>query len=1014
MKKYAVLCVMVLLLGPAFLGTAKADDDTTTENGFTWDANGVLTEYSGTETEVVIPSNITAIGYAVFAGRSIKKVTIPASVVSIADYAFVSCTNLESVIFADISNSNLTTIGNVVFQGCSSLKSLVFPDSVTDMGLYSFQSCSSLESVSLSKNLKTFDINSFQYCSALTELTIPNCVTIIEDYCFSGCDSLTTLIIPDSVTTIRPYSLSSSTRIPALETVYIGAGVSVIGDGAFQGCRNLKSVTFAETGADCTLGSYCFSDCTALETIALPGRVKSLGDSCFYNNSSLKSVTFGEGLETIGYYAFQNDSTLKEITIPKTVTSIGYQAFAYCSGLESVIFEEGVTGAENYCFCGCTALQELYIPGSMKVIGYGMFSGCSKLKKLTVAEGVESIGSGAFLSCWDLGTVTIPSTLTNFSKDIFSYNSGIKNIYVTEGTGTLKGTKNGDVVMDGTKLLWLVSSDTPIPAEADTIGTSVFQGDDRLTNLVLPENIKYIDPYAFSTCANLESISLPSGLLGIGEYAFYYCTKLDHLMIPAAVSSIGTGIFRGCVNLRNVSVADENPYYSYAGNALVELNTATLIWGNLATEIPGTVQVIGQYAFDEQDTHYSLILPEGVTTIMDDAFMNCPVLQTVILPDTVSTVGQVAFSQCPELQYVSLSAGMKKLDGLIISGSKKLKRVFIPESITEIQGNFIYDYDQNNFKLIVYPNSAAEQYAKNQKMKYEYVYEGNDEITFKGYSLSLAENFNLYVYTSYGAFDTFIPNGISARVTYPDGRVLCNVQLNSEWNYWRNDAEKGTIIPFQVSFAAKELNDSVIVQMFQNGTNIAVSEPITLSVVGYCNELCSQENTTDAEKALAQKMLAYGTYSQLYFGYRTDNLAKPVSECVLSDAEDVVESISDYRSEPLFDGGAFEEGVAFYGSSLILDSTLDYRMYFKSEYWMTSQYGLSEEPKNGFFYKDVPVAIADFGNNLSFRMYDVNVTANPMSYVKNVLNDEGNPESLKNLCIALYDYYTAAKAYQQQ
>ena len=96
MKKYAVLCLMVLLLGTAFLGTSKADGGTTTENGFTWDENGVLTSYAynGSNNVVVIPSNITAIGFNAFAGKSITEVTIPASVTSIDQQAFISYTVL--------------------------------------------------------------------------------------------------------------------------------------------------------------------------------------------------------------------------------------------------------------------------------------------------------------------------------------------------------------------------------------------------------------------------------------------------------------------------------------------------------------------------------------------------------------------------------------------------------------------------------------------------------------------------------------------------------------------------------------------------------------------------------------------------------------------------------------------------------------------------------------------------------------------------------------------------------
>lgn len=1010
MKKYAVICILVLLIGTVLFGTASAEGGTTTDNGFTWDADGVLISYSGpADGEVVIPSNITGIGMNAFAGRFITKVTIPASVTFIGDQAFIYCSSLKTVVFEDASESKLKTLGARVFMNCSSLQSVDIPDSVTEMGAMVFTNCTNLQSVTLPKKLTSFDVTSFQYCASLTELTIPDCVTEISGYSFSGCSKLASVTIPDSVKTVQSAAFYN---LPALESVTIGAGVTEIKYNAFGTCPKLTSVAFVTPGADCTLGDSCFSGCTSLSAITLP-RVTSIGSTCFSGDSLLSSITLGEGLTTISSNAFYSLPSLKEITIPKTVTYIGTSAFTNCTGLEKVILEDGVTaGEDGYAFSYCTGLKEIYIPGSMKNVGASMFSNCTNLQKVTFGEGVESIYSGSFSYCSKLESVTLPSTLTDFDSDIFYECEKLNGIRVSEGAGDFRGTTDGQALMNGSTLIWLASDTTPIPSDVDTIGDKVFSGNEQLRSLVLPENIKYIAAGAFQECYRLEKVVLPSRLIGIGEKAFRGCSNLSQIALPATVSEIGPEAFASCPLLRNFTVAEGNPYYSYESKALVDLRDGLLLWGDFATEIPDNVRIIAQNAFGTADTHKSILLPEGVTTIRESAFYFCPTLATVDIPDTVTTIENSAFTMCEELRFVSIPEGLAELN-YIFDYCPLLECIAFPKNDIVITYGFLDRYNESSFRMLVYPNSTAEKFAKENGFRYEYYYDGGKAVSFTGDLLSLEESYILYVYTDYGDEMTSIPNGISAKVTYPDGRVICNIQPSEKENLLQVDAVSGRIYPFGIPFAAKELNDEVVVQIFQNGTDIAVSDPITVSVVKYCKDLCQQEGTTEAQKNLVEKLLTFATYSQLYFGYKTDDLAKPVSECSLSDAEDVVKEIGDCPEEPVFVGNSrYAESLYVYGTSLVLESTITYRIYFTTDNSDTPSHCALEsaDGENDLYYSDFPLGvITDLGTLLHLRLNDVYGNANPMAYIKAVLTGNSN-EKLKNVCLALYDYYSAAKA----
>ena len=83
----------------------------------------MLVNYVGSNTEIVIPNNVTKIyGYAFYGCSSLTSVTIPNSVTSIGNYAFRGCSSLTSI---TIPNS-VTSIGGYVFYGCSSLTSVTF------------------------------------------------------------------------------------------------------------------------------------------------------------------------------------------------------------------------------------------------------------------------------------------------------------------------------------------------------------------------------------------------------------------------------------------------------------------------------------------------------------------------------------------------------------------------------------------------------------------------------------------------------------------------------------------------------------------------------------------------------------------------------------------------------------------------------------------------------------------------------------------------------------------------
>ena len=193
--------------------------------------------------------------------------------------------------------------------------------------------------------------------------------------------------------------------------------VTSIGNGAFEGCSSLKSITIPNSVT--SIGKDAFWGCSGLTSITIPNSVTSIGESAFLSCSSLKSITIPNSVTSIGYNAFWNCSGLTSITIPNSVTSIGEGAFKFCSGLTSITIPNSVTSIGEDAFWGCSGLTSITIPNSVTSIANGAFECCVKLKSITIPNNVTSIGYKAFFGCDALKSIRIPKSVTYISGDAF-------------------------------------------------------------------------------------------------------------------------------------------------------------------------------------------------------------------------------------------------------------------------------------------------------------------------------------------------------------------------------------------------------------------------------------------------------------------------------------------------------------------------------------------------------------------------------------------------------------------
>jgi hypothetical protein len=267
----------------------------------------------------------------------------------------------------------------------------------------------------------------------ITQLYLGNGVTTIGDDAFNGCSGLAgALVIPDSVTSIGSYAFSSN----PLTSVTIGNSVTTIGGGAFS-YNSLTSVTIGNSVT--TIGNSAFAY-NSLTSVTIPASVTSIGDYAFSTNA-LTSVTIGNSVTSIGLYAFAYNS-LTSVTIPASVTSIGGGVFL-SNSLATVILAEGrTTIPENFAYDanvgqGAGLAGALTIPNSVTSIGSIAFA-YNSLTSVTIPNSVTSIGGNAFFNNSTLATVNcfITKTIIDAGEDIFASTADPLTINARASDGT--------------------------------------------------------------------------------------------------------------------------------------------------------------------------------------------------------------------------------------------------------------------------------------------------------------------------------------------------------------------------------------------------------------------------------------------------------------------------------------------------------------------------------------------------------------------------------------------------
>ena len=259
--------------------------------------NGLQYTLTNANTEYAVTGMGTASGNVVIADYYRGK-----PVTSIAQKAFYGKNGLTGIVIGNnvkTIGKNIKSIGASAFTNCSKLKSVAFPDGVTEIGEYAFQACRNLTEIVLPASLTSVPKFAFRYCRYLKTVTFGGNETAIEESAFAECNKIESLTIPDSVTKIDKTAFRNCSALVSVDT---GNGAVTVGESAFEECGALTAIKLGSSVK--TIGDRAFAYCDALPTVTVPDSVETISYGAFYSCTALAEVKLGSGVKSIGQYAF--------------------------------------------------------------------------------------------------------------------------------------------------------------------------------------------------------------------------------------------------------------------------------------------------------------------------------------------------------------------------------------------------------------------------------------------------------------------------------------------------------------------------------------------------------------------------------------------------------------------------------------------------------------------------------------------------------------------------------------
>ena len=456
-------------------------------------------------------TNLYEIGSYAFSGTGLTEVVLPSNLTSLGAGVFQDCKQLVTV--NNLNNTQVKIIKPSTFQGCVRLNKVSFPNKLLAIGDNAFNNAKKLETLDLSNtDINTFGNNSFQDTTGLKTIDLPNnkdTLTVIGSGAF----------LNSGITRLAKKST------PAGETITLPTTVGKLGNGAFANSQiksfDMSAVT-SKTLID--LPADFFNNATSLETVKLSNAIKTIGENAFAGATNLKTIDLSNTVvETIGVNAFKDASQLKTVTLPNAIKEIKNGAFDNNTLLDTVNFDKltNLETIEDNNFSN-SAISTVDLSNSTLLKGLNgdnLFTNMSQLTTVKIPSSFNtfnaqleltnsaggSISKKVFTKSKDSGQVKLTTTATSFGL----------------ATGTTSIQQTGTLDLSNNSKLTTIKQNT---FNNPSISKLILPGDNKISfdlgNVTSTTQAKDVAPiYYDESTATVGGIKKPDSLQEISYTA---------------------------------------------------------------------------------------------------------------------------------------------------------------------------------------------------------------------------------------------------------------------------------------------------------------------------------------------------------------------------------------------------------------------------------------------------------------------------------------------------------------
>ncbi len=300
-----------------------------------------------------------------------------------------------------------------------------------------------------------------------------------------------------------------------------------------------------------TVGSYAFADCQYMIFTDLPDSISEIGTCAFYQ-ARMTAFVVPSGLKKVGESAFyvvpatkaliiQDLAAWMDMDIEGVYANPGYGVDKWYLGdeeLTELVIPEGTTEIKDYAFYGADGITSVHVPDSVTRIGKQAFSnasalttvtGCNKVSEIgfyafeytalteITLNGITKLNEGVFCNCQQLKKVTLGPGLTTVADNAFGGSSNIEEVHISDLAAWCKIDFQYN---DPGYIIRVIACNPLYYAE------NFYCNGERISELVIPDGVTEIKPYAFAGYGGLLSVTVPESVTVIGNDVFFECDNL--------------------------------------------------------------------------------------------------------------------------------------------------------------------------------------------------------------------------------------------------------------------------------------------------------------------------------------------------------------------------------------------------------------------------------------------------------------------------------------------------------